>query len=83
MNLSALARAAAASAESLDYDATKWHRVELAARAAIRRQALERRRLERASTVRVPTEDEVQTPNEENEESCRFDLQDPNKRIIT
>lgn len=56
MRLTALARIARSRAETLDYDATRWHRIELAALARIRQEAKARRHAEKKTTVEVPAE---------------------------
>ena len=53
MRLSTLAAVARRRASTLGHDATRWHRIECAAREALRRAEKRRRQLERKTTVDV------------------------------
>ena len=54
MRLATLIAVARARADSLGPDATRWHRIECAARSKFARMAQQRRMMERATAVPVP-----------------------------
>ena len=61
MQLSTHAAVARRRASALGKDATRWHRVECAARAAIRKATREKRKLDKRHAVEIPVDAQFAT----------------------